>query len=217
MATTSGKTTIGLEEGWGTLQPDIDRLIALCEEGWPDAKAPTDKQLSNYSLVYNMSVQRPPNNHCQQLYERYTAVYVDYLASAVLPKLRQLSGCALIREVGRRWADYLVLSKHLRQCFTYLDIFYTKREKLPNLRDVSVNAFRDAVLPLVQHHREAVVRGDDGDAAECDWDGLRALFGVTEGELTTAEELEPEPEPELTTAEEAVPPDQAILQEASAP
>ena len=191
------KRLISFEEGWAKLQPDIDRLVALCDGGWAE-KPDSWQVLALYSVVYDMGVQRPPNSLREQLYARYTAVYVDYLAAAVVPALRQLGGGALLREVGLRWADYRELAKWMKKVFLFLYMNY-KDEQLPPVHDVAMNAFRDAVFPLVRAQRAAVLRGDDGDAAVCDWEGLRVLFGVMEGELTAAGEQkeEPEPEPEL--------------------
>ena len=201
---------ISFEEGWGKLQPRIDRLIALCDGGWVEEVSQADSlAYEEMKVVISMQrpprgtarVQHPPNNHSEQLYARYTAVYADYLATAVVPPLRQLGGGALLREVGRRWADFQELAKQMGYAFQHLDRLYTKREKLPPLLDVAMNAFRDAVFPLVRAQRAAVLRGDDGDAAACDWEGLRVLFGVMEGELTAAGEQteQPEPEPEPVT------------------
>ena len=198
---------VGFEEGWATLQPTIDRLIEVCEGSDGLVAADVTRRevgldnkgyMDHNRTVHLMSTQKPPNNWQEQLYRGYTAVYVDYLALVVVPKLRELRGCALIREVGRRWANYLWLAKQMKSMFNFLDRFYTKRNKLPDVRDVAVNAFRDVVLPLVQHQRPVVVRGDDGDVAECDWEGLRVLFGVMDDELkATWEQKQQEPEPEL--------------------
>ena len=79
-------------------------------------------------VVYDMAVQRPPNNFCDQLYERYKAVYVDYLRDVVMPQLRERGGAFMLAEIGKRWTNHRdVMVKWMKKFFLYLDQYYTKK------------------------------------------------------------------------------------------
>jgi len=144
------KATIELEEGWAQLQMSIDELIEACENDF-DRKVDVSQAMTNYTLVYDMAVQRPPNNHCEALYERHKQVYVDYLTQRVVPRLREAGGAFMLAEIGKRWTNHRdVMVKWNKKFFLYLDNFYTKREKLPNIYDTGMIAFKDTMFPLVK-------------------------------------------------------------------
>ena len=96
---------IGLEEGWAQLQDSIDQLIEVCENDFPP-QTDMSKVMANYTLVYQMAVQRPPNNHCEALYERYKNMYVEYLTDRVVPQLREAGGAFMLAEIGKRWTNH---------------------------------------------------------------------------------------------------------------
>ena len=129
----SRKPPIGLEEGWTDLKESIDELIEMCEtdfEGSMDVKkvmgnyscafacplirgaraswpqCPLDPLLCSRRKVYNMAVQRPPHNFCEELYTRYKDVFVQYLNHTVLPDLRAKGGQFMLAEVGKRWSNH---------------------------------------------------------------------------------------------------------------
>ena len=151
MSTLSRKPPIGLEEGWKDLQESIDELIMMCEtdfEGSMDVK----KVIGNFSKVYNMAVQRPPHNFCEELYTRYQDVFVQYLNHTVLPDLRAKGGQFMLAEVGKRWSNHRdIMVKWMRKFFLYLDQYYTKREKLPSIPDTGMMVFRDTMFPMVKN------------------------------------------------------------------
>ena len=144
------KKIIELDEGWAKLQGSIDQLIDVCENDFPP-QTDLSQVMQNYSIVYDMAVQRPPNNHCDQLYERYKAVYVNYLTNQVVPQLREKGGAFMLAEIGKRWTNHRdVMVKWMKKFFLYLDQYYTKREKLPNIYDTGMIAFKDTMFPLVK-------------------------------------------------------------------
>ena len=99
------KALMSFEQGWEKLQVSIDQLIEVCENDFPP-KTDMSQAMANYSVVYDMAVQRPPNNHCDQLYEQYKAVYVTYLTETVVPKLREAGGAFMLAEIGKRWTNH---------------------------------------------------------------------------------------------------------------
>jgi cullin 1 len=144
------KPSIGLEEGWAKLQTSIDQLIEVCENDFPP-QTDMSQVMANYTLVYQMAVQRPPNNHCEALYERHKQVYVDYLTNKVVPQLREAGGAFMLAEIGKRWINHRdVMVKWNKKFFLYLDQFYTKREKLPNIYDTGMIAFKETMFPMVK-------------------------------------------------------------------
>ena len=62
------KGLISLEEGWGNLQVSIGELVGFCAGGW-EKKTDMVAAMSSRSnrVAFDMSVQRPPNNHCDEL------------------------------------------------------------------------------------------------------------------------------------------------------
>ena len=53
--------------GWPKLQASLDQLIEICENDYPPNQD-MRTSMTNYSIVYDLSVQRPPNNYCDELY-----------------------------------------------------------------------------------------------------------------------------------------------------
>lgn len=51
------KQLISFEEGWGKLQVSINELVEVCENDFPP-KTDMSQAMANYSVVYDMAVQR---------------------------------------------------------------------------------------------------------------------------------------------------------------
>ena len=121
-----------------------------CENDFPP-KTDMKQAMANYSIVYDMAVQRPPHNYCEELYTRYKNVYVVYLRETVLPALRERGGAFMLAEIGQRWKNHRdVMVKWMKKFFMYLDQYYTKREKVPSVYDTGMIAFKDTMFPLVK-------------------------------------------------------------------
>ncbi|KAI3873877.1 hypothetical protein MKW98_001526, partial [Papaver atlanticum] len=95
-----------------------------------------------YDMVYCMCTQEP--DYSKELYERYQAVYYDYLKSKVLPAIQEKhdDDVSMLHEVVQRWENHKLMVKHLSRCFFYLDRFYIPGRKLPTLEGVGFNCFR---------------------------------------------------------------------------
>ena len=98
-----------------------------------------------FTLVYNMCTQKPPNNYSEQLYTRYGTVIRDYLKGSVLQKIREQSDQYMLKEVSRRWEHHKINVKWMKSFFSYLDRFHTKRQSLPNMREVGMVCFKEVV------------------------------------------------------------------------
>lgn len=195
----SRKKVITWDEGWQELlSTHISPALEACEAGDQGRLISLEGIMVGYSLVMRMSVQGPPNSHYEQLYRQYREVHAQYLSETVAPRLVASRGAsagsgyhgtggseddraALLSGVAVHWVCYGLLAKYLRKVFLYLDNFYTKRKGLPELRYVSLNAYRDVIFPLVEACREEVFFNEgNGDEDTCDWAELCNLFDVME-------------------------------------
>ena len=132
------------------IQRSLDQLVEICENDFPP-EVDMSQAMGNYSCVYNMAVQRPPNNYCEELYQRYKQFFEDYLNGTVLPALREQGGTLMIGEIGRRWNNHKdVMVKWMKKFFLYLDTYYTKRENLPNIQETGMRAFKETMFPLIR-------------------------------------------------------------------
>ena len=201
------RKVITWDEGWQELlSTHISPALEACEAGdqgrltsLMGSQSGVRDIMAGYSLVSRMSIQRPPNNHCEQLYRQYKEVHAQYLSETVAPRLVASRGAsagsgyhgtccgseddraALLSGVAVHWVCYGLLAKYLRKVFMYLDQFHTKSERLPELRYVSLNAYRDVIFPLVEPCREEVFFNEgNGDGDTCDWAELCNLFDVME-------------------------------------
>ena len=102
-------------------------------------------------IVYDLAVQRPPHNYCEEMYTRYKNVYVKYLQDTVLPALRERGGAFMLAEIGKRWTNHRdIMVKWMKKFFLYLDNYYTKNNHVPSLYDTGMLAFKDTMFPLVK-------------------------------------------------------------------
>ena len=126
---------------------------------------------SRLTLVYEMSIQRPPNNHSVELYLRYTAFFAAHLDGTFLPALRaQETSEQLCAELAEQWQRYAHLAKWAGPMFMHVDMFLHCRGCMgcrgcsaPKLKDVPALALRDTVLPCIASELRP---GVDGAAAQ---------------------------------------------------
>jgi len=156
---------IGLEEGWDKTYASIKKIIAIIEGGSTD-DFPVADSSNAYTIVYRMCTQKN-GNHTEEMYERYSTSFKEYLLSSVLPAVRSLEGVEMLKELVQRWNNQRQMMRYLSNIFfKYLDRYHVPRHNLDSTRIVALKCFkahvfdpikarvRDAVLELVHTERE---------------------------------------------------------------
>eukprot|EP01052_Picozoa_sp_SAG31_P002136 SAG31_NODE_72_length_27821_cov_26.870572_12_plen_453_part_00 len=159
---------VELEEGWAQIEAGaIATLHKILEDDMAGGHKFDNSEYMNYfTLVYNMCTQKPPHNYSEELYRRYKKAISDYLTAKVLPAVRAQAGLNMLKEIGKRWNHHKINVKWMKNFFSYLDRFHTKRQNLPQMREVGMQCFKDvihestsadvrtAILDLIQQERE---------------------------------------------------------------
>ena len=123
-----GAATINLEEGWGKIKGEaIDVLEAMLEGG-------IDKHTKHFppavfapifTVCYNMSTQRAPNNFAEQLYQRHGVTMHNYLIHKVLPSLKTFRDEYLLVEFVKRWNNHKIMNKWYYYIYICIDAMCT--------------------------------------------------------------------------------------------
>lgn len=122
------------------MQKGITKLLNILE-GLPEPNFTPEEHINLYTTVYNMSTQRPPNDYGLELYDKYKETCEEYILSKVLPSLGEKKDGLLLRELFRKWSDYIVMTRRLSKLFCYLERRDIPRYKLPSLEETSFISF----------------------------------------------------------------------------
>lgn len=175
------RQVITFEDGWPKIREAIDRLQASLDqqdssagvasgEGRRRKLFATREYMDIYTRCYNMCTQRPPHNCSGQLYQAHGDCIDNYLLTVVRDSLVNKHGEVLLRELGKRWANHLIMNKWLFRFFTYLDRYYVDQHSQPKLKDAGLAAFRrlfcTVVDDVVAAAMEVVNKHRDGETVE---------------------------------------------------
>lgn len=125
-----------------------------------------------YTIVYKMCIQKTPGAYAKELYERVQNTLKAYLRDSTLPALDSLRGTeAMLRELGRRWANHKLMVKWVTRTFSYIDRYYVKRNEEPTLEHAGYTCFKEEVFDeIVSDVRkgalEIVRRERNGEAVD---------------------------------------------------
>eukprot|EP00658_Telonema_sp_P-2_P081257 TRINITY_DN8287_c0_g1_i14.p1 TRINITY_DN8287_c0_g1~~TRINITY_DN8287_c0_g1_i14.p1 ORF type:complete len:765 (+),score=256.47 TRINITY_DN8287_c0_g1_i14:127-2421(+) len=157
---------IGLEEGWKDTHDSIKKIIKIIEGG-STKDFPVEESSNAYTIVYRMCTQKN-GNHTDEMYERYSASFKEYLVESVLPAVQKLEGIEMLKELVQRWKNQRQMMRYLSNIFfKYLDRYHVIRHNLDSTRIVALKCFKahvfdpikarvlDAVLELIHTEREA--------------------------------------------------------------
>ncbi|XP_007009824.2 PREDICTED: cullin-1 [Theobroma cacao] len=148
---------IGLEEGLGYMQDGITKIERILE-GRPEPPFNSEEYMKLYTTIYNMCLQTPPDDHTQQLYDKYRQAIQGYITSTVLPSIRAKHDEFMLKELVKRWANHKVMLRWLSHLFYYLDRHLIACRSLPSLKEVGLLYFRDLVYRDVHVKvRDAVI------------------------------------------------------------
>ena len=103
-----------------------------------------------YTTCYNMCTQRTPYNWSERLYRKHGDTINSYLRREVLAKLKEKRDSFLLKELGVRWGNHMVMNKWLQKFFMYLDRYYVKHHTLATLSEAGLRHFKDLVYHEVK-------------------------------------------------------------------
>ncbi|KAI3842241.1 hypothetical protein MKW98_026031 [Papaver atlanticum] len=162
---------ITLDAGWSPMEQGIAKLKRILANDPDESQFDSDTYMQLYTTIYNMSTQKPPNDHSAELYERYIKTFEVYLNSTVRQAIREKHGVFMLRELVNRWTNHQVMVKWLSRFFFYLDRYFLPRRSLPSLKGTGLNCFynyiyeslkvpvKDVIISLINQERE----GDEID------------------------------------------------------
>jgi cullin 1 len=148
--------TIELEEGWAQIETHIEKLIHCV---WPSPSGHTDRVINNrdymsvFTLVYQMCIQKAPHNYSEQLHSRYNKKSKDVFVDHVVPKIDVASYTESV--IQEQWMKYKTFMKWMRNFFSYMDRFHTKRQILTPIKgyDMGKKIFRDHLCDRLSEER----------------------------------------------------------------
>ncbi|CAI9100061.1 OLC1v1036983C1 [Oldenlandia corymbosa var. corymbosa] len=155
-----------LEEGWDVLEKGITKLKKILEGKDDEPQFNSEQYMVLYTTIYDICTQKPPNDYSQQLYDKYGEAFESYIASVVLPSLREKHEEFMLIELVKRWSNHKVMVRWLSRFFHYLDRYFIARLALPPLNEVGVTCFKSkvfeelkrkatgAVIALIQQERD---------------------------------------------------------------
>jgi cullin 1 len=144
---------IELEQGWNELYKNITKLKNLLE-GKPREKEFNPREhMMLYTMVVNMCIK--PNDHSQELYDRYKGVFEEYFNFSTLHEE------FMLKEFIKKCQNYKLMVQWLPIWFDYLDRYFVPKHELPTLKEVAFMPFhkmkdkvKDVVIALVERERE---------------------------------------------------------------
>lgn len=138
-----------------------------------------------YDTVYQMCIQREPNNFQESLYERHREELKAYFDSKSIPLLQEAKkkhGFALLQEWNKRWRNAKWVVIGFQRVFMYLDRFYVvSQEGKPKVAESGFQCYREFVFDAFKAPvREAIINciTRERDAELQDRDMLREAIAV---------------------------------------
>eukprot|EP01026_Neomeris_dumetosa_P084477 TRINITY_DN990_c0_g1_i4.p2 TRINITY_DN990_c0_g1~~TRINITY_DN990_c0_g1_i4.p2 ORF type:complete len:239 (-),score=38.32 TRINITY_DN990_c0_g1_i4:17-733(-) len=167
----SNREPIKFEEGWEVLQKGWAKLDRLLNNDPDEKQFDAELYMTIYTTIYDMCVQKPPNDYSGELYQHYQNGLKQFILDKVNPSISQHKGRgeSLLRELLRKWDNHKVMIRWLSRFLNYLDRYYVPRNHVPKISDAGIIEFRencykkfceetkDAVLELVRREREGEV------------------------------------------------------------
>ena len=141
----------------------------LLEDGWADIKNYLDMVIqgsdfdckmvhATYSKVYNMAVQRPPHNYCEELYNEMINHQNNLIDTLVVKHKEHFDerGLDVTHKDYVLWKHSQYIITWYKKVFLYLDQYYTKREQLPSIPDTLQQCWIDKGISTYTSEQEIV-------------------------------------------------------------
>ncbi|KAF8111551.1 hypothetical protein N665_0074s0080 [Sinapis alba] len=145
-----------MEEGSVHIDAAVNKLKRILE-GKPEPDFLPGEYIGNYTIVYNMCIQKPPHDLSRQLYEKYGRIFEEYAKHTVLPSIMDKHDEYMLRELSRRWDINKIMVRWLSRFFFYLDRYFTPRNGLPSLKEAAMTCFCNQVYLKVHFNVKQVV------------------------------------------------------------
>ncbi|KAF3510010.1 hypothetical protein F2Q69_00009624 [Brassica cretica] len=145
-----------MDQGSDLIDAAVTKLKRILE-GKPEPASESHEYVRNYTAVYNMCTQKPPDDLSQQLYDKYGGIFEDYDKHTVLPSIMEKHDEYMLRELSRMWDIHKDMVRWLSRFFFYLDRYFITRRSLPSLTEVGMTCFRDHVYNNVHFNVKQVI------------------------------------------------------------
>ncbi|EXB54843.1 hypothetical protein L484_005332 [Morus notabilis] len=130
-----GSKPISFDEKWAEIYKVM--MLKRIIEGLPDLTISSEEYMTVHTCVYDICTGSPPcDANIERLYNKYREVYEEYIASTVLPSLREKHGEFLLRELVKRRENHKVMTRWLSRLFHYLNPAYVKQRIVPTPHEV---------------------------------------------------------------------------------
>ncbi|KAH0913681.1 hypothetical protein HID58_037002 [Brassica napus] len=156
MSSSQSREPITIEDGFKLIDAAVTKLTRIIE-GKPEPPFLPEEYIGNYTIVYNMCIQKPPHDSSGPLYEKYGAILQAYDKLTILPSIMEKHDEYMLREVSRWWEINKIMVRWLSHFFYYLDRYYIARNGIPSLTVVGMTCFRDHVYEKVHFNVKQVV------------------------------------------------------------
>ncbi|CAI9099712.1 OLC1v1036572C1 [Oldenlandia corymbosa var. corymbosa] len=157
------RRVIPLEEGWGVMEKGITKLKKILERSDDEPpKITCEEYMCLYTTIFNMCQSETRNF----LYGRYREVLEAYIATDVLPCVKDKHDEFMLRELLKQWGNYKIMVRWLSGFFNYLDRYFIPVWNLPSLDEVGRTCFShkvyvelkrkvgDAIIALIEKERD---------------------------------------------------------------
>ncbi|XP_022545706.2 cullin-1-like [Brassica napus] len=145
-----------MDQGFELIDAAVTKLKRILE-GKPEPAFGSHEYIENYTIVYNMCTQKPPDDLSQQLYDKYGGIFEDYDKHTMLPSIMEKHDEYMLRELSRMWDINKIMVRWLSHFFFYLDRYFITRRSLPSLTEVGMTCFRDHVYNNVHFNVKQVI------------------------------------------------------------
>ena len=182
---------ISLKDGWERVNkvgvlPFFERVENMDNDNELQ-KISIDKQqyIEVYDTIFTMCIQREPNNHSAQLYQRHSEALTKQFKEKFIPILQQVKneqGVVFLREWDKRWRCNKWDVQGMTRMFMYLDRFHVPNsEDLLDLTEQGHTLYRQTVFEQFKETSRKAILGciqRERDGEEQDRDLLRDSISV---------------------------------------
>jgi len=161
------KEIIHLEDGWrriktGGLNAFLDRVEACNETEMQNRPNPVDEMTEIIDIVFQMCIQREPNNYSEQVYVKVQETTRQYFQEHFIPALREnktKSPFHFLDEMAKRYKQCQFTVGGMHRMFNYLNRYHVPNsDGLYLLRENGYNVFKETVYDLFKNDlRDAIL------------------------------------------------------------
>lgn len=158
----TGNAVVKFADGWSQIKEKAisvleNFLLNGCEGESRIFKM--NECIEMYTLCYNMSTQRPPDNCSVELYRAHAETFANFLGKEALPLLKAKlhTNEYFLRELCTCWKNHLMMNKWMKKFFMYLDRFHAKFGGLPTLVESADRIFKSIIYEAIKKEATAAI------------------------------------------------------------